>query len=62
MEEGAEGGEAGQAGPSDARLTLANGAMSERTDNEAIGSSPRWIGTVPYVLVTVVALWLSRAF
>ena len=74
MEEGPEGGEAGQAGPSDAHLTAvptieaAAGdqnqppAMSERTDSRAVRSSQRWAGAAPYVIVAVVAMWLSRSF
>lgn len=77
MEEGAEGGEAGQAGPPDADLTPTEQTppeqvMSEQTDSEAVGSSVApteagphaswYVRAAPFVAVSVVALWLSRSF
>ena len=72
MEEGAEGGEAGQAGPPDADLTTEpDEAMSEGPDSRTVGSSrsergrpDRGHGCVraPFAVVSVVALWLSRSF
>lgn len=64
MEEGAEGGEAGQAGSPDADLTDPN---RTRPDGTAVapGTERRRtaaIATVPYLIVAVVALWLSRTF
>ncbi len=66
MEEGAEGGEQGQAGSSDDDLTPV--AAGDGEDNRSTGSS---LGDVratrrrpasPYPVVTVVALWLCRSF
>ena len=75
MEEGAEGGEAGQAGPPDAHLTADparpttaagprdRSTSDERTDRQRDRSL---IATgqarAPYVIVAVVAMWLSRSF
>ncbi len=50
MEEGAEGGEEGQAGTSSARLS------PNRLNRDRLN------GAAPFAIVTVVALWLTRSF
>ena len=74
MEEGSEGGQAGQAGPPDARLTTSDtpdDAIDDTVDGDTSrgaidGASPPSYDTArrvaPYAIVTFAAVWLSRSF